>query len=187
MLACVTLPLALSGDQWLALAGVLSGVIVGGGGLVFAYVNGKEERAHGERLARSGRLHEQRFTAYKEIARLLERQSLYLIRTEPFIGPKPDPPQPLDDDEWAAVSGLASISPSPEVLAALNEAAQKTSEFEIHAFTYRRINARPPAARVNEDPEEEPKARMSMDTARDRALGAITEAERAMREDLAQL
>jgi hypothetical protein len=36
MLALVTLPLALSGDQWLALAGVLSGVIVGGGGLVFA-------------------------------------------------------------------------------------------------------------------------------------------------------
>ena len=103
------------------------------------------------------------------------------------MGPKPDPPQPLDDDEWAAVSGLAAISPSGEVLAALNEAAQKTSEFEIHAFTYRRINARPPAARVNEDPEEEPKARMSMDTARDRALGAITEAERAMREDLAQL
>jgi hypothetical protein len=80
MLACVTLPLALSGDQWFALAGVLSGVIGVGGGLVFAYFNAKEERSHGERLARSGRLHEQRFAAYREIARLLERQRLYLIR-----------------------------------------------------------------------------------------------------------
>lgn len=89
----MTLPLALSGDQWLALAGVLSGVLVGGVGLVFAYFNGKSERAYGERLARSGRLHEQRLAAYKEIARLLQRQRLYLVRTEPIIGPKPDPPQ----------------------------------------------------------------------------------------------
>jgi hypothetical protein len=63
MLARVTLPLALNGDQLLALAGVLSGVLVGGGGLVFAYLNGKSERQHGERLARSSRLPEQRFTA----------------------------------------------------------------------------------------------------------------------------
>jgi hypothetical protein len=187
MLACVTLPLALSGDQWLAVAGVLSGVVVSGASFVFAYFNAKEERSHGERLARSGRLHEQRFVAYREIARLLERQRLYLVRTEPIIGPKPEPPQPLEDEEWAEVSGLASISPSPEVLAALEEAAQKTSDFEIHAFTYRRINARPSAARVNEDPEEELKARLSMDTARDHALDAITEAERSMREDLAKL
>jgi hypothetical protein len=75
MLAGMTLPLALSGDQWIALAGVLSGVFGFVGGYVFAYFNGKAERAHGERLARSGRLHEQRFAAYKEVARLLKRQS----------------------------------------------------------------------------------------------------------------
>jgi hypothetical protein len=165
----------------------LSGVIVGGGGLVFAYVNGREERAHGERLARGGRLHEQRFAAYREISRLLERQRLYLDRTEPVLGPKPAPPPPLDDEEWATVSGLAAISPSEGVLAALEDASQKTRDFDIHAFTYRQIRARPSAARVNEDPEEEGKARVSMDTARDHALGAITEAERAMRDELAAL
>jgi hypothetical protein len=151
MLAGMTLPLALSGDQWIALAGVLSGVFGFVGGYVFAYFNGKAERAHGERLARSGRLHEQRFAAYKEVARLLKRQSLYLTRTEPIVGPKPEPPQPLDDEDWATVSGLAAITPSGDVLAALEDAAQKTSEFEIHAFTYRRIGERPSAARVNED------------------------------------
>jgi hypothetical protein len=164
----------------------LSGAFVGLGGLVFAYLNGRSERQHGERLARSGRLHEQRFTAYREISRLLERQRLYLTRTEPFLS-KPDLPAPLDDEEWATVSGLAAISPSEDVLAALQDASQKTSDFEIHAYTYQRIRARPSAARVNEDPEEEPKERQSMDTARDRALGAITEAERAMREELAAL
>jgi hypothetical protein len=56
----VTLRADVSGDQWIALAGVSSGAIVGVGGLFFAYFNGKAERAHGERLARSGRLHEQR-------------------------------------------------------------------------------------------------------------------------------
>jgi hypothetical protein len=138
--------LALNGDQWLALAGVFSGVLVGGGSLVFAYFNGRSERQHGERLARSSRLHDQRFAAYKEIARLLERQRLYLTQTEPFIGPKPDPPPPLDDEEWAGVSGLAAISPSQDALTALENASQKTSDFEIAVFTYRQINARPAAA-----------------------------------------
>jgi hypothetical protein len=181
------LPLALTGDQWIALAGVTFGALVGLGGYVFAYFNGRTERAHGERLARSSRLHEQRFTAYREISRLLERQRLYLARTEPFLGPKPDPPPPLDDEEWATVSGLAAVSPSEGVLAALQDASQKTSDFETRAFTYRRINARPAAARVNEDPDEEPKARRSMDAARDQALDAISEAQRTMRDELAEL
>jgi hypothetical protein len=179
--------LALNGDQWLALAGVFSGVLVGGGSLVFAYFNGRSERQHGERLARSSRLHDQRFAAYKEIARLLERQRLYLTRTEPFIGPKPDPPPPLDDEEWAGVSGLAAISPSQDALTALENASQKTSDFEIAVFTYRQINARPAAARVDEDPDEELDARRSMDAARNRALEAISEAQRTMREELAEL
>jgi hypothetical protein len=187
MLARVTLPLALNGDQLLALAGVLSGVLVGGGGLVFAYFNGKSERQHGERLARSGRLHEQRFTAYREISRLLERQRLYVVRTEPFLGPKADPPPPLDDEEWATVSGLAAISPSEDILAALENASERAGDFDFEASTYRRIKARPPATRVNEDPDEELKARRTMDAARGEAIDAISEAQRKMREELAGL
>ena len=131
--------LALTGDQWLTLAALASGALIGLSSLVFAYFNGRSERTHGERLARSDRLHEQRFAAYKEVARLLERQRLYLTRTEPLVGPKPDPPRPLDDEEWATVSGLVAISPSADVLAALEDASQRTNDFEIHAFTYRRI------------------------------------------------
>ena len=117
----------MSGDQWIALAGVSSGAIVGIGSLLFAYFNGKAERAHGERLARSGRLHEQRRAAYVEISRLLERQRLFLVRTEPFLGPKPAPPPPLNDEDWSAVSGQAAVSPSQEVRSLLSEAAKRRS------------------------------------------------------------
>lgn len=44
--------------------------------------NGRSERAYGERLARSGLLHEQRLTANVQVAGFLERQRLFLITTE---------------------------------------------------------------------------------------------------------
>jgi hypothetical protein len=113
--------------------------------------------------------------------------SVYLARTEPFLGPKADPPPPLDDEEWATVSGLAAISPSEDVLAALEDATEKAGDFESEAFILRRIKARPSAARVNEDPHEEPKARRAMDAARGEALNAISEVQRKMREELAEL
>jgi hypothetical protein len=47
--------------------------------------------------------------------------------------------------------------------------------------------ARNLCAAVDEDPDEELDARRSTDEARDRALEAISEAQRAMREELAEL
>jgi hypothetical protein len=90
--------MALTGDQWIAIAGVSSGAAVGLAGLAFGYFNGRSERQHAEGLARGSRLHDQRLAAYAELARYLERERLYLQRTEPMIGPQPDPPGPLDDD-----------------------------------------------------------------------------------------
>jgi hypothetical protein len=169
-----------SGDQWIALAGVSSGAIVGIGSLLFAYFNGKAERAHGERLARSGRLHEQRRAAYVEISRLLERQRLFLVRTEPFLGPKPAPPPPLNDEDWSAVSGQAAVSPSQEVRSLLSEAAERTTKFEYAVHDYRQEEARPRAA-----PDEAGKSpRQTMDEARDRALKSITAAQERMRKEL---
>jgi hypothetical protein len=175
--------LALSGDEWIAVAGVSSGAIVGLGGLVFAYFNGKAERVHTERLARSGCLHEQRRLAYVEIARFLERQRLFLIRTYPFMGPKPAPPEPLGDDEWSAVSGLAAVSPSREVEAALQDAAQRGTEFESAAAIYQHEET---SRRVLTQ-EGQKSARQVMDESRDSALAAITKAQHAMRDELASL
>lgn len=177
----MVLPLALSGDEWIALGGVSSGAIVGLGGLVFAFFSGRSERAHGERLALSGRLHEQRLTAYVQIAGFLERQRLFLIRTEPFYSEpgQADPPPPLNDDEWAAVNGLAAVSPSPEVLAALEYAQEGARFFEYAVRELRNaLDAEGPQLFT---------ARQQKDNARQRAIAAINETERVMREELAGL
>jgi hypothetical protein len=164
------------------LAGVASGAILGLGGLVFAYFNAKAERVHGERLARSGRLHEQRRLAYVEIARLLERQRLVLVRTHPKMGPKPDPPEPLNDDEWAAVSALAAVSPSSEVEAALRETVETANAFGAAVSLYEFEKENPTASSV-----EGKSAWVQMDDVRARAIAAIAEAERSMRDELATL
>lgn len=174
--------LALSGDAWIALAGVASGAVVGLGGLVFAYFNGKEERVHAQRLARTSQIHEQRRLAYIEIARFLERQRLFLVRTHPIIGPKPDPPEPMGDDEWATVSGLASNFPSREVEAALIEAANRTNAFQAAVWLYQWEEEHGRSATGTDR-----SARLEMDEARDRATDAISQAQRAMSDELASL
>jgi hypothetical protein len=178
----VTIPLALSGDQWIALVGVLSGALVGIIGVGFAYFNGKSERAHSERIARSGRLHEQRFKAYVEIATHLARQRLFLARTEPLweTADAPGPPAPLSDKEWAALAGLAAVSPSPEVLDALELAQTETRNFEGAVIQLR-------AAEKTAEGSELTSHYQQKDNARQRALVAIEETERVMREELAAL
>jgi len=174
----------MSGDEWIALVGVSSGAIVGIGGLVFAYFNGTAERVHAERLARSGRLHEQRRLAYTEVARQLERQRLFLERTQTLL-PTPPPPAPLDDDEWTALNGLAAISTSPEVEAALRETVQTVSVFQGAVSLYRHEEENPRAAKAAH--RRGKSAYFEMEQARDRAAAAIIEAERVMREELATL
>jgi hypothetical protein len=178
----MTLPLALSGDQWIALVGVLSGALVGIVGVGFAYFNGKSERAHAERIARSGRLHEQRFKAYVEIATYLARQRLFLARTEPLweSADAPGPPSPLSDEEWAALGGLAAVSPSREVLDALEHSQREARNFEDAVIQLR-------AAQKTAEGSELTNHYQQKDNARQRALIAIADTERAMREELAAL
>jgi hypothetical protein len=139
MLAFVTLPLALSGDQWITLSGVLSGAVGVVGGFVFAYVNGKAERLHSRHLALSTRLHEQRLAAYVDIGTFLERQYLY-VRDVAFSYqmtpvPRPDPPEPLSVDDWTTIMGRAKVSSSPEVREALNAVMNTSYELETAIAT----------------------------------------------------
>jgi hypothetical protein len=175
------LPLALSGDESVALAGVLSGALVGIVGVGFAYFNGKSERTHSERIARSGRLHEQRLSAYIELGKALRRQGMFVVRTEPLIGPQPDPPDALDDEEWTALMGRAVVSASPDVLSALEDSNDETMRFQFAVGQVVQMNAQ--AADANQLVQ----ARQRLDEARERALNAIEEAERVMREELAAL
>lgn len=166
----MTLPLALSGDQLIALVGVSSGALVGIAGLVFAYFNGKSERDHAKQLARSGRLHEQRLTAYVEIGKLLRRHALFVERSGPGIPgvPRPDPPPPLDDEEWTSLMGRAAVSATQSVLIALEAASYFASAY---------------ASDIEHRSDDHHAIRVTRDRARD----AISDAEREMREELADL
>jgi hypothetical protein len=152
---------------------------VGLGGLAFGYFNGRSERRHALRLARGGRLHQQRLAAYADLAAYLERERLYLHRTEPMIGPQPDPPAPLDDDEWTRLTGRMSVSGSREALLALEEAQRRAHSFNGALMAYRGMR--------NQNALQMPAARQRMDEVRTRASEAIDEVERLMRNELAEL
>jgi hypothetical protein len=188
MLALVTLPLALTGDQWITLAGVLSGAIGVVGGFVFAYVNGKAERLHSRQLALSARLHEQRLAAYVEIGRFLERQYLY-VKTVERVWHVPvqvaDPPEMPSVDDWTMVMGKAKVSASAGVLEAFQE-AQNTTYMLDYAIADRKA--------ALQDPEVEQFERelgmgaphtLAVEEARLTAMTAIKETEQRMREELA--
>jgi hypothetical protein len=175
----VQLPLALSGDQVIALVGVTSGALVGLAGLVFAYVNGEREREHSKQLARSGRLHEQRREAYITLAELLEKVRTYINRTETALDvPAPNPP---GDDEWVSTEAVAAVSAPSDVVAAFQSAKQAGIDFIARVLSYRGIRHQ------GGRPQMEEGARQEMEQARERAIAAIDEVERIMREELAEL
>ena len=93
----------------------------------------------------------------------------------------PDPPRPLDDEEWEEVNARASIFPSPEVKAALHEVIERAGDFSSAVMLYERAQA--PTYR----PKEGESPSLVMGEARDEALAAISDAERLMRDELASL
>ncbi len=181
------LVLALTGDQWITLAGVLSGAVGVVGGFVFAYVNGKAERLHTRQLALSARLHEQRLAAYVEIGRFLERQYLYVRDVEfeyqltPV--PRPEPPEPPSVDDWTTVMGRAKVSASAAVLEALNEVENTTYALDTAIAIKKAALLDPEVAQI-EITLGMPHS-IAIEEARRPALESIGEAERRMHEELA--
>lgn len=184
----VTLPLALSGDQWITMAGVLSGAIGVVGGFVFAYFNGKAERLHSRQLAISARLHEQRLAAYVEIGRFLERQYLYVKRVE-WVYRLPvqvaDPPEPPSVDDWTMVMGKAKVSASAGVLEALQEAENTAYALDTAIATRKAALKDPEVEQIERELGMGSPHTLAVEGARLTAMTAIEEAERQMREELA--
>jgi hypothetical protein len=176
-------PLALTGDQKIALVGVLVGLAGTIGGLLFAYFNGRAERAAAHKLARSGRLHAQRLDAYADLSAFLERERLYIERTEPqiVVGEGQAPPDPLSDEEWIKLRGRVSVGGSATVEAAVEEAQTRAHGFAGAVLSYRGIvQEGGNAIQVNQSREQ-------MDRARRRAIEVIEDAQRVMRDELADL
>lgn len=127
-------------EGWLALAGVVTGAMVGIAGLWFGWRNSKNERAtsvklsaaqHGHelQLARDARLHDVVRVAYEEVLRFVFLLQEVVIATRPFMGPLDPPP---DLPESATVRDLfartATVA-SEEVMAALKEIQKRFYAF----------------------------------------------------------
>jgi hypothetical protein len=180
--AVASLPAALSGDQWIALAGVAAGAVGALAGLVFSYFNARSERISAQSLARSERLHAQRVDAYATLASFLERQRIYAARTEPIftVGSPPPLPKPTSDEEWLEMRGRASVAGTDAVDAAVKEAQKRFNEFSANVMVYRQMHERA-------EGKEGIKLRTQLDESRQSAYEAIDEAQRAMRDELAAL
>jgi hypothetical protein len=173
----------MTGDHWVAVVGIAAGVVGTLAGLVFAFFSARADRTQVRVLARSGRLHAQRLDVYAELSAYLERERLYIERTEPkaTIGGGQDPPDPLDEEDWLKMIGRVAIAGSDEVETAIKNAQQGASKFAGALGVHLAM------ARQGGTPIQQSEARQQMDDARDRAVAVIEEAQRVMRDELANL
>lgn len=154
------------------------------GGLLFGYFNGRAERTEARALSRNSRLHAQRLDAYAELAAFLERERLYIARTEPVItfGEAMPPPPALSENDWLTMQGRVGVAGSEAVERAVKDAQAAAMKFIGAVSVYRSADRR-----GTPDLYSEGGLREQMDKARERATTAIDEAERAMRDELASL
>ena len=110
-----------------ALAAAIGGPVVGLAGVLFGWLTAREQREHGERLARGqqehertlardARLHDQVREAYEELLVLVYVVEDIISRTNPVIGPAPDPPAMPPESELRRVSARISVVGSEEVV-----------------------------------------------------------------------
>jgi hypothetical protein len=99
-----------------------------------------------------------------------------------LLGEPQDPPKPLSDEEWLELQGRVAVAGSARVERAVKEAQRCAQRFVGAAAVYR-LATRRNAPNVY----EEGGPRETMDKARTAAYDAIDAAERAMRDELADL
>lgn len=151
---------------------IVSGAAVGIAGVLAPTLTAWLDRKHRRDLAQAERRHTLRSQTYADVAALLERQRLFIMRTEPMIGPVPPAPEMLQDDEWMQLGGRVAVVSSPEVRVAIQEASRQTNLFIGTVMAYR--------AQLEG-------AGNRMHQARQQALGALDAAELAMSKELDSL
>lgn len=166
---------AFTGSEWIAVVGIAAGVLGTLGGYVYAHVSQRSEQEHARGLSRDERLHAQRLDAYVRIGEYLERSRMAVYRTEPFIGPQPDPPARLTDDEIARVASLAAIAGSAQIDAKIRSANERLRDFELAVLMWR-----------EREPGEFGETRRKLEDTRKAAFAAISDAEDAMRDELGE-
>jgi hypothetical protein len=179
-----------SASAWIALAAVGATAI----SIIAAFLNergdrssrernSEREREHVERLARANRHYASRLDAYREAGRQLARAQLFLQRTHPtlVVGEPPKRPPDFRIEELEAMSATINTAASQEALDALFAAAERVQAFQGRVLEFEQLNAqRPNSSQALE-------ARQLMGKAREVAYGALNDAQKLMREELAAL
>jgi hypothetical protein len=99
----------------------------------------KDQREHERKEERSKRLFDARVGPYEELLRYMHHSMLRVDRTEPILGPVPEPPEPVPTEEALQVQVRASMFGSPEVTEAAEEFVSKVNGFFVYANTYRSV------------------------------------------------
>jgi hypothetical protein len=142
-------------DKPLAIA--LVGGLLGGafaavvGGIITLTAQRREHRArsteadasrkHELRLAHEARIQDRRAAAYERILLHVYRLDTWVQRTEPMMGPKPDPPEDASDDEMYAVNAITAAHASPEVQRLVEEMSLRAREFQVDVWRLRHEKA----------------------------------------------
>jgi hypothetical protein len=100
-----------------ALAATIGGPAVAGLAVIVTARNSrglaKDQREHERKEERSKRLFDARVGPYEELLRYMHHSMLRVDRTEPIIGPVPEPPEPVPTEEALQVQVRASMFGSP--------------------------------------------------------------------------
>jgi hypothetical protein len=134
------------GTNWPALAAAIGGSIVGAAGVAFGWLNSrgertqaqtlaKGERTHARTLARETRLYEDVKHAYIDVLTFLDAMRDVLNRTEPIIGPQPDPPPLPSEDEARGLYARVAVVGSNAVIDELDALAAIQREFFARVHT----------------------------------------------------
>jgi hypothetical protein len=91
-------------------------------------------QVHERAMAREQRLQDRRARAYERALVHAYRLDTWVERTEPFLGPVPDPPPPLPDEEVWQLNALTAAHASPEVQALALAMSKVAGTFNVAAM-----------------------------------------------------
>ena len=172
---------------------ILEGVAAfGAGGLIVGFLDRRhaskeagKARDHATSEAQASRRFEVRLEAYKAASVHLERLRMWVECTLPMIGPKPDPPDLAPDDAWTELSGIVAVSLSDDAMKAMQAVNAAAREF-MYVVSEVKAQEENPLGQPW-DPNYERTPRKKLEDVRAKAFAAIEEAQRVMREELAEL
>jgi hypothetical protein len=121
----------------------LAVALIGGlaGGTIAAIVAGlitlvsqSREHAHGRTMARDARTQDRRNRAYEMGLVHAYRLEAWVDRTSPVLGPAPDPPPLLPDEDMFKLNALTAAHASDEVKVAVSAMSEAARKFQVAAW-----------------------------------------------------